>query len=462
MFRGGFVKSGERIELNIVGTASDGRGIGKIDNFVVFVHNAVCGDVVLAEIYTVHKSYATAGVLRILSSSPFRQEAPCKASVACGGCPFMHIQYEKQLEIKKQTVADALARIGGFDLQTVALQDTLGMACPFGYRNKMVFPLGMKNGKCVGGFYAPKSHNIIPLETCHVGEEACSAVMRCVVRWMNEKNIAPYDEKTKQGTLRRVFIRTGYHTKEMMVVLSSFKANIPHLDTLTEALLKIDLGEYQLKSIVLNINEKGNNLVLGAINRTLWGTDVIYDTLMGLTFSISPHSFFQVNPVQTQVLYQTAIDLAQLNGEQTVLDVYCGIGTISLFAAKYAKKVIGVEIVESAIADAKENAIQNGVTNATFYCGAAEQLVPKLIAEGKTPDVVILDPPRKGSDEKTLAAILAAKPQRIVYVSCNPATLARDLRFLAEGGYKLKQVVPVDMFPHTHHVECCVLLCREP
>ncbi len=448
------MKPGELIEFHITGTASDGRGIGKQDNFVVFVHNAVQEDVVLAKIYTVHKTYATAGVERIITPSPFRQESFCGASSNCGGCPLSHIQYAKQLKIKQQTVTDALVRIGGFDLEHVEVAETQGMEKPFCYRNKMVFPVGMHNGRVVGGFYAPKSHDIVPLTACCVGEEVASQILNCVVAWMNDKNIAPYDEKRKQGTLRRVFVRTGYATKELMVVLSSFVARVPHLEELKQALLQMDFGEYHLKSIILNVNEKGNNLVLGEKNITLWGENVIYDTLMGLTFSISLHSFFQINPIQTQVLYQTAIELAQLDDSKTVLDVYCGIGTISLFAAKHAKQVIGVEIVESAILNARENAMQNHVTNATFYCGAAEQLVPKLIADGNQPDVVILDPPRKGSDEKTLSAILEAKPERIVYVSCNPATLARDLRVLAEDGYQLKKVDPVDMSPHTSQVEC--------
>ena len=454
-------KPGELIEFHITGTASDGRGIGKQDNFVVFVHNAVQEDVVLAKIYTVHKTYATAGVERIITPSPFRQESFCGASLDCGGCPLSHIQYAKQLKIKQKTVTDALVRIGGFDLEHVEVAETQGMEKPFCYRNKMVFPVGMHNGRVVGGFYAPKSHDIVPLTACCVGEEAASQILNCVVAWMNDKNIVPYDEKRKQGTLRRVFVRTGYTTKELMVVLSSFVARVPHLEELKQALLQMDFGEYHLKSIILNVNEKGNNLVLGEKNITLWGEDVIYDTLMGLTFSISPHSFFQINPLQTQVLYQTAIELAQLDDSKTVLDVYCGIGTISLFAAKHAKQVIGVEIVESAIINAKENAVENGIANATFYCGAAEQLVPKLIADGNRPDVVILDPPRKGSDEKTLSAILEAKPERIVYVSCNPATLARDLRVLTEDGYRLEKIVPVDMFPHTTHVECVALLCGE-
>lgn len=451
---------GEMLKLNITGTASDGRGIAKEDSFVIFVHDACEGDVVTAKIYTVHKTYATAGVVTFHKKSESRQEQFCPADSGCGGCPFSHMQYEKQLVVKKQTVTDALSRIGGFDLTDVAVSDTVGMERPFAYRNKMVFPVGIAGNKVVGGFFAPKSHSLIPLSACAVGETAAMQAMQCVARWMNKETIAPYDEKTRRGTLRRVFVRTGYHSRELMVVISSFTERVKNLDKLTDALRTENFDGYTLKSVILNVNNKANNLVLGEKNITLWGESVIYDTLMGLTFSISPHSFFQVNPVQTQVLYQTAIDLASLDKDKTVLDIYCGIGTISLYAARQAKRVIGVEIVESAIDDAKENAKRNEIDNATFYCGAAEEVVPKLIDSGDRPDVVILDPPRKGSDEKTLSAILEAMPERIVYVSCNPATLARDLKMLADKYYRLTKVVPVDMFPHTNHVECVALLTR--
>ena len=451
------LKPGDTIKLNILNTAPDGRGIGKIDHFVIFVIGACEGDLVLAKILTVHKTYATAAAVQVLAPSPFRQESFCRASSACGGCPLSHIQYEKQLAIKKQTVTDALARIGGFDLQTVEISDALGMDRPFCYRNKMVFPVGQAGGKAVGGFYAPKSHDIVPLDSCLAGEEAAMQALSCVVQFLNDECIAPFHEAKKCGTVRRVFVRTGFHTKALMVVISSFTERIRHLDRLVSALRETEFAGYCLKSVVLNVNQKINNLVLGDKNITLWGSDTIEDELMGLIFSISPHSFFQVNPVQTQVLYQTAMSLAELDGTKTVLDVYCGIGTISLCAAKLAKRVIGVEIVKEAVLDAGVNAERNNIKNAEFYCGAAEQVVPDLIGRDIRPDVVFLDPPRKGSDEKTLSAILSARPERIVYVSCNPATLARDARYLADGGYRLTRAVPVDMFPHTAHVECVAL-----
>ncbi len=454
------MKIGSKIELKIEKMASDGRGISHFDGLVVFVHGAVEGERVIAEIYTIHKTYLTAGVVKILSPSPFRQESFCENASACGGCPLSHIKYEKQLDIKKQAVADALSRIGGLDLSDVHILNTLGMATPYRYRNKMVFPVGTRKGKAVGGFYAPKSHDIVPFTDCFSGEKASSVAMGIVTEFLNGENILPYDEKSEKGTVRRVFVRTGYHTKELMVVISSFTERIKNIDKLIAMLKATDFGEYTLKSVILNINKKKNNLVLGDKNITLFGNGEIKDTLMGLEFKISPHSFFQVNPLQTEVLYNTAIDLADIDETKTVFDIYCGIGTISLFAAKRAKSVTGVEIVEKAITDAKNNAEINNIKNAFFYCGAAEDVVPKLVSDGNRPDIVILDPPRKGSDEKTLSAILTVSPEKIVYVSCNPSTLARDLKFLCENGYTLKQVVPVDMFPNTEHTETVVLLSK--
>ena len=455
------MKPNERIKLHIETNAQDGRGIARMDGLVIFVSGAIEGETVLAKIYTVHKTYATAETLEIIKPSPFRAESFCSVSAHCGGCPFAHIQYGKQLKIKEKTVSDALLRIGNFDITKIDISKTVGMDSPFRYRNKMVFPVGKRKGKAVGGFYAKRSHDVIPLTDCLSGERAASIALSEVVSFLNKQNIAPYDERTKKGSVRRVFVRTGFRSRELMIVLSSATEKIKDLGKLIQDLVAQDYEGYTLKSIILNIHEKADNLVLGEKNITLWGEETICDTLMGLSFSISPHSFFQVNPIQTEVLYSTALSLAGINEQTTVLDVYCGIGTISLCAAKTARQVIGVEIVEKAISDAKENAKKNHIENAAFYCGAAEDVVPKLLKTDCHPDVVILDPPRKGSDEKTLSAILSAKPDRIVYVSCNPASLARDARFLADGGYRLTKVIPVDMFPNTEHVESVALLCRE-
>lgn len=450
----------EIIKLNIEKTSSDGRGIGYLDGKICFVANTLEGETVEAEIYTMHKSYITAGATKIITPSPLRYEGYCDVSHLCGGCPLSHIDYNHQLKVKCAHVVDTLSRIGGVSDADALVSDTIGMENPQNYRNKMVFPVGTKEGRAIGGFYAPRSHEVVSLKSCRVGEECAAQVLNIVLDFMNEYGIFAYDEKTHKGAIRRVFVRTGYHSRELMVVISSATERIKNLDKLINNLKNSDFGTYKLKSIILNVNSSKNNLVLGNKNITLWGEDTISDSILGLDFSISPHSFFQVNPIQTEVLYKKAIDLAHLDKDKTVLDIYCGIGTISLCAAKNSKKVIGVEIVDAAINDAKENAKRNNLKNAEFFCGAADDIVPTLIEKGEKPDVVIIDPPRKGSDEKTLSAIVKATPERIVYVSCNPATLARDVKFLEEHGYSLKSATPVDMFPYTEHVECCVLLCR--
>ncbi len=455
------MKKNDIIKLNIEKTASDGRGIGYIDGKICFVSGTLENETVEAEIYTVHKSYITAGVTKIITPSPYRKYDYCPTEKECGGCPLSHIEYKKQLEIKRQHVVDTLSRIGGIENAESIVYNTLGMDAPEKYRNKMVFPVGMKGGRAIGGFYAPRSHDVVGLSSCCVGEECATAALKCVLDFMNEYNIPAYDEKFHKGYIRRVFVRTGYHSRDLMVVISTYNEKIKNLEKLVDKLKNTDFGAYNLKSIVLNVNSAKNNLVLGVRNITLWSADTICDSILGLSFTISPHSFFQVNPIQTETLYSKALDLAELDSEKTVLDIYCGIGTISLCAAKSAKKVIGVEIVDAAIEDAKNNAKANNLKNTEFHCGAAETIVPKLIDAGEQPDVVIIDPPRKGSDEKTLSAILTASPERIVYVSCNPATLARDARFLIDGGYTMISATPVDMFPNTEHIECAAKFIKE-
>lgn len=448
------MKKDSIIKLNIEKTSSDGRGIGYVDGKICFVAGTLSGETVEAKVYTVHNSYITAGVTKVLTPSPMRKYDYCSYSDNCGGCPLSHIEYQHQLDVKRQHVADTLLRIGGIENAEEITKNTLGMEKPFCYRNKMVFPIGTKNNRAIGGFFAPRSHDVTELDYCCVGEDCAITALKTVLDFMNEENISAYNEKTHKGTIRRVFVRTGYHSRQLMIVISSATEKINNLNKLVEKLKSANFGAYNLKSIILNINSRKNNLVLGDKNITLYGTDTISDSILGLEFSISAHSFFQVNPVQTAVLYSKALELAELDKEKTVLDIYCGIGTISLCAAKNSKKVIGVEIVDAAIKDARDNAKRNNLKNTEFYCGAAEDIVPELIEKGERPDVVIIDPPRKGSDEKTLSAILTANPERIVYVSCNPATLARDAKFLCDNGYKMTNAVPVDMFPNTEHVEC--------
>lgn len=367
----------------------------------------------------------------------------------------MCMDYGAQLEYKRKIVENNLKRIGGFE--SVTVDPVIGMDEPYRYRNKAVFPVGVDKNGAVCGFYAQRSHRIVPMTDCMISGGHNSAVIGAVMEYVAECGVSVYDEQTHSGTIRRIFTRSGRVSGEVMAVISSNADSLPKTEVLVE---KIRTACPAVVSIILNVNKKRTNLVLGDKNITLYGKDKITDTLLGITYEISPHSFYQINPVQTEKLYSTAIELAGLSGSERVMDIYCGIGTISLCCAKNAKSVTGIEIVESAVIDARENAVRNGIENARFYAGSAEDIVPRLVGEGERPNVVMIDPPRKGSDEKTLAAICEAEPKRIVYVSCNSATLARDARYLAEQGYRLEKAVPVDMFPHTVHVECVVLMSK--
>lgn len=446
----------------ITGTTSDGDGVCRIGQMAVFVPGACEGDEAEIQITKIKSSYAFARLVRVLMPSAHRQKPPCAVYERCGGCQLMHLNYEKQLELKKQFVADALTRLGHLDLSEASFYDTLGMEPPLRYRNKMVFPVGQKaDGRITGGFYAAKSHRIIALSDCLLGDSFASGCLSALLAYMKENNVPPYDESSHTGLVRRLFIRTALHSREAMAVVSANGCRLPHEERLVRALRSVPSDGWTLKSIILNTNTGKNNLVLGRENRTLYGSASICDTLCGLSFDISPNSFYQVNPAQTEKLYEAAVRFAGLTGSETVLDLYCGIGTISLCTAKKAARVIGVEIVPQAIRDAKENALRNGIKNAEFHTGDAEEISQQLLREGLSPDVVFLDPPRKGSDKQTLDAILAMSPKRVVYVSCNPATLARDLQTLTAGGYALCAIQPVDMFPQTKHVETIVLLQRQ-
>lgn len=395
-----------------------------------------------------NKNYGYAKVTDVITPSELRTVPPCDHFAKCGGCQLMTIDYSSQLEFKRNIVRDALLRLGKIDLEP----DIIGMDNPNRYRNKMVFPFAPDGS---WGFYRQRSHDVIPLSDCLLGDELVTEIMDTISNHIKKYNISVYDETAHKGIMRRAFLRTT--NDEVMVVISANADSIPKCDELIRNITAIST---KISSIILNINKKRTNLVLGDKNVTLWGKDVLSATLCGLSYEVSPHSFFQVNPVQTEKLYGKAIELADISKDDTVLDIYCGIGTISLTAARTAKSVIGVEIVPEAIENAKENAKRNGIENAEFYCFPAEDIVPKLIADNIAPDIVILDPPRKGSDEKTLSAIVSAKPKRIVYVSCNPATLARDAQFLTENGYTAKSVAAVDMFPHTVHVESVMLFTQ--
>lgn len=440
----------------IQSVTNQGEGIAKLDGFTVFVPGAVTGDEAVIRLVKVKKNYGYGRLMQLLTPSPHRTEERCPIARRCGGCSLQHIRYDYQLELKNRYVADVLQRIGG--VKNLQLSPCAGMEEPWRYRNKMVFPIGKdKQGKAVFGFYAKHSHDIVPCEDCAIGSTLSVDIARAVVDDMNEYHLQPYDEKTGTGGIRRVFVRSAHATGQVMVVISSRMEPDAYSQQLAE---RIRILSPSIVSILWNINPGVNNLVLGEKNVLLWGKETITDELCGNCFEISAHSFFQVNPVQTEKLYQKALELAQLTGKETVLDLYCGIGTISLYAARQAKKVVGIEIVPQAIENAKQNANVNGVENAEFYCGPAEQWMPELKNRGYQADVVILDPPRKGSDPVTLDAICGMQPQRIVYVSCDSATLARDVAYLSDHGYVLQTVQAFDQFCHSTHVECVCLLTR--
>ncbi len=450
------VEKNKEYVINIDTITNEGNGVGRIEGFTVFVPQTAPGDEVRVLIVKVNTRFAYGKVLEILKPSASRIEPKCPVADKCGGCTLMHIDYKEQLKIKENIINDAMKRIGGFD--EYEYEETIGMENPYEYRNKLIFPVDVdKQGKCICGFYASRSHRVVEVKRCFLGNRVHERIIKAVLDYIDKYKVSVYNEKEHKGLFRRIFIRQGFKSGETMVVLSVNGNKLPKIEELADSIVN---AEKSVKSIILNVNTKQTNLVLGDKNIIVYGQERINDTLCEAQYSISAHSFFQVNPVQTEKLYKKAVELAEIKKDDVVMDIYCGIGTISLLCAKYAKEVIGVEIVQQAIQDAKENALINNIKNARFFAESAENIVPELVNEGARPNVVILDPPRKGSDEKTLSAIVKAGPDRVVYVSCNPATLARDARFLCDRGYKLIKVVGVDQFPHTTHVECCVLMCR--
>lgn len=442
-------------ELEITGLGSSGEGVGKAQGFTVFVKGALPGETVRVKLFQVKKSYASGSITEILKASPQRVEPPCPFYKNCGGCQLQHLSYEGQLVVKRQQVKDALERIG--HIEGCEVLPVIGMAAPWHYRNKMQFPVAKTDSKIQIGCYAALTHNVIDIDDCIIQKQANNKIMQVVRRWMQQFNIAAYDETTGKGVVRHVMGRVGVKTGDVMAVIITACYDIPHAGELV-TMLKSEVGG--LKSIVQNINKKRTNIIMGSKNRVLYGKSTIKDKLGHLKFNISPLSFFQVNSEQTEKLYAAALDFAGLNGGETVIDCYCGTGTISLYLAQKAGKVYGIEIVEPAIKDANANAAANNIGNAQFICGDAAVEMPALLAQGVKPDVVLLDPPRAGCDKKVLAAIAQVKPQKVVYVSCNPASLARDIAFLTQNGYKAVKAQPVDMFPMTHHVETVCLLRR--
>lgn len=490
--------------IKIIGMNHDGEGVGRVEGYTLFVSGALPGEQVEVKVLKTKKQYGYAKLLNVLQASPERVTPPCDIYEQCGGCQLQHLSYQGQLDWKRQHVIDALERIGklfvakdtdldtskGTDTDitleaTVSLEDrvsgqikgikvlpTLGMAEPWRYRNKAQVPIGVAperstlsthsthsapENSLIGGFYAKGSHRIIDMETCLIQHEQNDEVIAHIKEIGRNLGIAPYNEETGQGLLRHVVVRIGRTTGEIMVVLVTNGDRIPKVEEWIQA---ITSQIPHVTSICQNVNTRRTNVIFGDVTRVLWGREVIYDYIGNVKFAISARSFYQVNPEQTEVLYQKTVEYAGLTGNETVIDAYCGIGTISLFLAQHAKKVYGVEIVPEAIEDARVNAELNGMSHVQFEVGASEDVIPRWKEQGVEADVIVVDPPRKGCDAKLLETILEMKPERVVYVSCNPATLARDLRVLEDGGYKVVEAQPVDMFPHTTHVECVVRLIR--
>ena len=445
------------VTLEIVDCGTDGEGIGKADGFTVFVKDAVIGDTVTAKIMKAKKSYGYGRLMEILQPSPYRVEPLCPSARQCGGCQLQAVSYEEQKAFKEKKLRGHLERIGGF--KELPMEPLIGMDEPYHYRNKAQFPVGRnKEGRIVTGFYAGRTHAIIENRDCALGIPQNKEVLDRVIAHMEKYNIAPYDEMTGKGLVRHIFVRYGFFTGELMVCLIINGQDLPHQKELVEK-----LGEIPgMTSISLNINKKRNNVILGDKVKTIWGKEYITDKIGDISYEISPLSFFQVNPHQTWKLYSKALEYADLHGEETVWDLYCGIGTISLFLAQKAKFVRGVEIVPAAIEDARRNARLNEIDNVEFFVGKAEEVLPREYEKnGVYADVIVVDPPRKGCDEMLLKTILKMQPKRVVYVSCDSATLARDLRFLCDNGYELKKVCGVDQFPQTVHVETVVLLSHK-
>ena len=435
--------------IEITDFTSNGEGIGRADDFPLFVKDAIIGDKVLVKVIKVKKTYGYARLLEIIEPSSDRVEPECPQAKRCGGCQIQTLSYDKQLEFKQKLVRDNLSRIGGID--NFDIEPIVGMEHPFRFRNKEQFPIRRnKDGKIVAGFFAGRTHSLIEIDDCKVSMPVMKEIMDAVLAVANKYNVEPYDEENHSGILRHVLLRYGFYSKQIMVCFVINSNKLPYSDEFINILADID----GVHSICININKKKTNVILGDKTITLWGKDYIEDQILGLTFNISPVSFYQVNPTQMQKLYSIALEYANLTGDEIVWDLYCGIGTISLCMAQRAKWVYGVEIVERAIEDAKINAIKNNITNVEFMAGKAEEVVPRFYENNsQKPDVIVVDPPRKGCDKKLLETISSIEPDRIVYVSCNPSTLARDVKYLKENGYNLVKCRAVDQFGHTTHVE---------
>jgi len=451
------LRKNDQVEITIEDMGSEGEGIGKYEGYTLFVKDTAIGDRALVQVTKAGKLYGYARLVKLLEPSPYRVSPRCPIAAKCGGCQLQHLDYARQLEFKENKVRNCLMRIGGFS--NFILEPISGMEEPYYYRNKSQFPVGKaKDGSILIGFYAGRTHTIIDTEHCYIGAEVNDRIISFMRSFIEKYKIEPYDEKDHKGLLRHIITRVGYNTGEVMVCLVINGRQIPHKKELVEGLLKID----GVKSICLNVNTEKTNVIMGKEIIPLWGEPYITDRIGNISYRISPLSFYQVNPLQTKKLYDIALEYADLTGNELVWDLYCGIGTISLYLAAKAKKVYGVEIVPEAIEDARANALLNGITNAEFFVGAAEEVLPRKYKEENIyADVIVVDPPRKGCEQSLLETILEMAPKRVVYVSCDPATLARDLKYLCEKDYELVKVRPVDQFAHSVHVESVALIRRK-
>ena len=447
------VKKDGKYNIQIDGLGSSGEGVGRLDGFTIFVDGALPEEYIEVKITKVKSNYAIGNLESIIQPSPYRISSPCSIADRCGGCQIQQMDYQKQLEYKQQLVRDNIERIG--KLKDVIIHPTIGMKNPFNYRNKAQFPIGIKDGKAILGFYAKRSHKIVAHHNCLIQHPVNNKITPIVKEYIDENNVSIYDEENHQGLLRHLVTRVGFITGEIMVILVANGKNLPNIKDLIKRLTN---EAPEIVSIYININKGKTNVVLGRENKLIYGKEKIEDYIGDIKFKISPLSFYQVNPIQTEVLYEKALEYADLQGNETVYDAYCGIGTISLFLAQRAKKVIGIEVIPEAIEDARENARINKINNVAFHVGKAEEIMPQLFREGEKADLVVVDPPRKGCDRKLLDTIIQMKAKKMVYVSCNPSTLARDLNYLEKGGFTVKEIQPVDLFPHTGHVESIILM----
>lgn len=442
--------------LSITDVTQDGYGVGRVEDMVVFTPGCARGDVVRVQIIGVRSRYAYGKLLAVEEPSSARIPVDCPVFSKCGGCIFRHIEYAEELRLKEERVRNALRRIAKLDVE---LEPIVGCEQTVGYRNKAQYPVGWEKGEPVFGFYAPRSHRIVPAEGCFLQLPAFKRVLDACGRWMSENKVSAYEEQTGKGLLRHIFLRQAPATGELMIcmVVNGSAENLPKRERLIQYCLD---AAPQTKSIVLNRNTARTNVILGKTCETLWGDDHITDVLCGLRFSLSPLSFYQVNSRQAERLYRTAAEFAGLRSTDVLLDLYCGVGTIGLTMAGQVGRLVGVEVVPAAVEDAKRNAAQNGIKNASFFCADAGEAAVRLCKEGLAPDVVVVDPPRKGLDKAIVEAVARLSPSRMVYISCNPETLARDLVLLREKGYSCSRARPFDLFPRTAHVETVVLMSR--